>query len=229
MCILYDAADSSKWGSMSYQLTWNWRPRGANCPEAHPLNIVPYVEGFEIKAHLIARQPQRALDLMRTSWGWYLNNPNGTGSTFIEGYTEDGSFNYANNGYDNAGSYPSHAHGWSAGPADALTTYVVGIQLNNLSGSSWTIAPQFGDLTSAEGGLTTPRGKFQAGWTKNDSGYVLKFTTPEDTTGTIILPNDGCKSSITLDVTPWAPNCDSSSPTRTFSVPAGYHALTVKS
>ncbi|TVY89802.1 hypothetical protein LAWI1_G008167, partial [Lachnellula willkommii] len=76
LALLFGVADSSKTQSISAQLTSNWGPIGAICPEL-PNNIVPYIEGFEIKGHLVARQATRALDLIRRSWGWYLANPYG--------------------------------------------------------------------------------------------------------------------------------------------------------
>jgi hypothetical protein len=144
MALYFDGANASYTAQISKQLTTNWGPVGAVTPEL-PGNIVPYVESYEVKGHLTIRETQRALDLMRRSWGWYLNNPYGTESTILEGYYEDGSFRYANDGYDYSGSYPSHAHGWSSGPADALISYVVGLRPTAPGGSKWTLAPQFGD------------------------------------------------------------------------------------
>lgn len=188
MALYFDGANSSYAAQISEQLTTNWGPIGAITPEL-PGNIVPYVESYEIKGHLAVRETQRALDLMRRSWGWYLNNPYGTGSTILEGYYEDGSFRYANDGYDSSGSYPSHAHGWSTGPTDALISYVVGLRPTAPGGSKWTLAPQFGDLTDAQGGFTTPLGKFSATWKLQPGGYILGFDVPVNSTGTLVLPS----------------------------------------
>jgi hypothetical protein len=189
LALYYDMADSSSFLNISDQLTTNWGPIGANCPELTG-NIVPYVESMEVKGHLAARQATRALALMRLSWGWYLNNPYGTGSTCIEGYLQDGSFGYrANSGYGGDYSYPSHAHGWSTGPTHALSTYVLGLQLTSPGGATWSVAPQFGDLTSVEGGYTTPLGKFSAGWKLSGRvGYSLSYDVPTSTSGTLVLP-----------------------------------------
>jgi hypothetical protein len=189
MALYFNGANSSYAAQVSEQLTTNWGPIGAITPEL-PGNIVPYIESYEIKGHLAVRETQRALDLMRLSWGWYLENPYGTGSTMLEGYFEDGSFRYANDGFDGAGSYPSHAHGWSSGPTDALISYVVGLRPTAPGGSEWTLAPQFGDLTSAQGGFTTPLGKFSASWKLQPSGYTLEYDVPADSTGTLVLPSD---------------------------------------
>lgn len=190
LALYYDMADSSYFQNISDQLTTNWGPIGAKCPELTD-NIVPYVESMEVKGHLAVRQAVRALTLMRLSWGWYLNNPYGTGSTCIEGYLQDGTFGYrANSGYGGDYSYPSHAHGWSTGPTHALSTYVLGMQLTSPGGKNWSLAPQFGDLVSVEGGFTTPLGKFQASWKLDGSvGYTLSYDVPSGTSGTLVLPS----------------------------------------
>jgi len=188
LALYYDMASSSNFNSISNQLTTNWGPYGANCPEMTD-NIVPYVESMEVKGHLGVGQATRALQLMRLSWGWYLNNPYGTGSTLPEGYLQDGTFGYrANAGYANDYSYMSHSHGWSTGPTHALSWYVVGIQLNNPGGGEWTLAPQFGDLTSAQGGYTTGNGSFSSGWTLQTGGYTVWYAMPPGTTGTLLFP-----------------------------------------
>lgn len=173
---------------VSTQLTTNWSPIGAICPEL-PGTIVPYVESMEVKGHLAARQASRSLDLMRRSWGWYLDNPYGTGSTCIEGYLADGTFGYRHDSaYNEDYSYTSHAHGWSTGPTHALSHYVLGLQMNTPGGKIWTLAPQFGDLTEVEGGFTAGEGKFSAKWALADGGYTVSWNVPTGTTGTLVFP-----------------------------------------
>ena len=118
MALLFGAAPSSSAAqSISQQLTTNWGPLGAISPEL-PGNHVPFIESFEIKAHFVAAQPTRALDLIRRSWGWYINNPLGTQSTMVEGYLPDGTFGYratSPGGYEGDYSFTSHSHGVSVG------------------------------------------------------------------------------------------------------------------
>lgn len=187
LALYYDLASSIHHKSISDQLVTNWGIIGAKCPELK-FNIVPFVESMEIKGHLAIGQTHRALDLIRRSWGWYLNNPYGTESTFIEGYLQDGSFGYrAFSAYEKDYSYTSHAHGWSTGPTHALTNYVLGLQVVSPGGADWILAPQFGDLTFAEGGFTTPLGKFSAKWSLITGGYEISFDTPVGTTGKLVL------------------------------------------
>lgn len=141
--------------------------------------------------HLLTSCPDRALDLIRRSWGWYLHNPNGTESTVIEGYLQNATFGYrSSRGYSYDASYISHAHGWSSGPTSALTNYVLGLSVTDRAGSKWSLKPQFGDLTSVQGGFTTILGKFEAGWnvTGGGRGYTLTWSTPAGTQGSVVLP-----------------------------------------
>ena len=205
MSILFSVINpnSSQAQSISSALTENWGPIGAVSPEL-PNNISPFISSFEIQAHLASGNVQRALDLIRLSWGWYLNNPNGTQSTVIEGYLFNGSFGYRNSrGYDYDSSYVSHSHGWSSGPTSALTEWVLGLRITDRAGSMWTMAPQFGDLTFAEGGFTTVLGKFQGAWElqRNATGvsYSANVTTPGGTTGEIVLPSLGNETTVSVD------------------------------
>lgn len=147
---------------------------------------------------MAARQATRGLDLIRRAWGWYLNNPYGTQSTCIEGYLADGSFGYRSEyGYANDYSYTSHAHGWSTGPTDALTSYIVGLTVTAPGGSQWSFAPQFGDLTHAEAGFTTPLGQFSAAWTLHTGYYEISWNAPPSTKGVLTLP--GQAASVVVD------------------------------
>lgn len=188
MALLFGAANESFIQSVSSALTKNWISIGSVAPEL-PNNLVGFGQSFEVKGHLAAHQATLALDLVRRAWGWNLNNPNGTASTFLEGYLTDGSFGYrATTGYGGDYSYTSHAHGWSTGPTDALTSYIVGLRLTSPGGSTWLLAPQFGDLTHAEAGFTTLMGRFRASWSLTESGYALTWGFPGGTVGTLELP-----------------------------------------
>ncbi|KAK8855744.1 glycoside hydrolase family 78 protein [Apiospora arundinis] len=182
-------ASSNEASGISSYLKKNWTPIGAECEEL-PGEISPFVSSFEIQAHLLAGQTQRALDLIRTSWGWYLNNPLGTQSTMIEGYLINGTFGYRwDAGYQNSFSYTSHSHGWATGPVTALTEHIVGLSVTGRGGSTWRLAPQVGDLSHAEGGFVTKRGRYSASWTRETDGAIkVEYAVPEGTEGEVSLP-----------------------------------------
>jgi hypothetical protein len=204
LALFYNMASPAYHQNISNHFLTTWGPLGAVCPEMED-NISPFVESMEIKAHLTARQPLRALELMRRSWGWYLNSPYGTGSTCIEGYLKDGTFGYRRDaGYEGDTSYTSHAHGWSTGPTSALSTMVLGLQMVSPGGKKWMLQPQFGDLKWVEGGYTTPLGKFSASWKRMDNGYAVGFDVPKGASGTLVLPFESMSlSSITIDGRPF--------------------------
>ena len=191
LALLFNVTDSAtKASNISSLLTVNWTPIGPVTPEL-PDNISPFITSFEIGAHLAVREAQRTLDLIRTAWGFIINNKNSTESTLLEGYLANGSFGYRNyRGYNYDTSYPSHAHGWSSGPTSVLTTGILGLEVTDLAGKSWSFTPQFGDLLNVEGGFTTALGKFQAQWEQSADGesYSASWTTPANTTGTVTLP-----------------------------------------
>jgi hypothetical protein len=199
MAILFNATYPNRTTSISDRLREEWTDIGPISPEL-PDNISPFITSFELQGHFTLRKTNRALNLLRRTWGWYINNPNGTESTLIEGYRADGSFGYrAERGYMREPSYVSHAHGWSAGPTSALTNFVAGLSPTDLLGSKWKIAPQLGDLSYAEAGFTTSLGKFRVAWQRVDArpnsttfrdfaGYDVQIETPLGTEGEVVLP-----------------------------------------
>jgi Bacterial alpha-L-rhamnosidase C-terminal domain len=191
MAILFNVTDMDRSQNISASLLENWTPIGAVAPEL-PGTVSPFISSFEIQAHLTIRQTARALELIRRCWGWYLNNPDGTQSTVIEGYLANGSFAYRyDRGYNNNPSYVSHSHGWSSGPTSALTEYILGLSVTTRAGQTWSLAPQFGDLKWTEGGFTTTLGKFRASWKTDAGGYTITMNTPEATSGIVALPAVG--------------------------------------
>ncbi|KAK5673753.1 hypothetical protein LTS12_029753, partial [Elasticomyces elasticus] len=113
----------SQAAQISQSLQSRWGPYGAPAPEAHS-TVSPFISGFELQAHYLSGNAQRALDLIRLQWGFMLDDPRMTNSTFIEGYSTDGSLQYAP--YTNTPRV-SFAHGWSTGPTAALTFYTGGM------------------------------------------------------------------------------------------------------
>ncbi|KAL2856125.1 Six-hairpin glycosidase-like protein [Aspergillus pseudodeflectus] len=171
--------------AVSSNLRARWGPYGAPAPEAGPSTISPFIGGFELQAHYLAGQAKSALDLIRLQWGFMLDDPRMTGSSFIEGYTTDGSLRYGPYGND---ARISHSHAWSSGPTAVLSRYTAGIQVTG-GGSTWTMAPSPGDLRSVDAGFTTAFGKFSVSMrlAKGGSYSSFSFTAPVGTLGTVRL------------------------------------------
>lgn len=187
LSLMFSVAPTDRIASIAATLVNNWTPIGPVTPEL-PINISPFISGFELIGRFTVRDSSRAFELLRTLWGWALNNPNGTQSTLIEGYLSNGNFSYRiNRGYPDV-SYTSQSHGWSSGPTSALTNFVLGLDITAPLGSAWTLAPQMGNLTHVEGGFVTGLGKFQASWTKQGGCVVGSWNTPPGTSGTLTLP-----------------------------------------
>ena len=181
--------NSSQIASISSFLHSRWGPYGAPAPEAGE-TVSPFISSFEVESHFLAADPQTALDLIRTMWAdFMLDDPRMTNSTFIEGYSTDGSLHYAPYSND---PRVSHAHGWATGPTSLLTFYAAGIHLESAMGKTWRIAPQPGDLSSIEAGFETGLGMFTAIVSAN-GGMVMSlgFETPEGTSGSVELAGLG--------------------------------------
>ncbi|KAJ5506479.1 Bacterial alpha-L-rhamnosidase [Penicillium expansum] len=146
------------------------------------------IRGFELQAHYIAGNPNSALDLLRLEWGFMMDDPRMTNSTFIEGYSSDGSLHYEP--YTNDPRV-SHAHGWSTGPTSVLMNYAAGLRLESAAGATWSIAPQPGNLTSVDAGFVTKLGTFAIDFEVRDGTYQhLRFSTPIGTTGDVVFSGE---------------------------------------
>lgn len=193
MALAFGVARSSQCGNYSARisdyLTSRWTPIGPHSPELKN-NVSPFISSIELEAHYRAGRPDRAVELTRDLWGWYINHPNGTQSTTPEGFLIDGSWGYrGDRGYRNDPSYMSHAHGWSSGPTSTLTEHMLGLRLSKPAGVEWQFKPagleQFAHL---EGGFTTKLGRFSGTLTVKDGQVHLTWDVPKGTRGWVQLP-----------------------------------------
>lgn len=150
----------------------------------------PFVGYFELLAHHTAGagNATAAHELLRTQWGFMLDDTRMTNSTFIEGYTADGSLHYAP--YTNDARV-SHAHGWSTGPTSVLTFWTAGLRVTGAGGAAWVVAPRLGGLGRVAAGYEAVLGAFAVeAEGKKDTGVVtaLTFSTPKGTVGDVSLP-----------------------------------------
>ncbi|CAN8098561.1 unnamed protein product [Discula destructiva] len=167
-----------------------WGPYGAPAPEvgSTPATVSPFIGYFEAAAHYMAGDAMAAHELLRTQWGFMLDDPRMTNSTFIEGYGSDGNLHYSPYAND---PRISHAHGWSTGPTSLLTFYTAGLRITSAGGRTWLVAPRLGGLVSVAAGYAAPAGGFAievAAEEGEDKVTSLSFSTPLGTTGTVSLP-----------------------------------------
>jgi hypothetical protein len=131
---------------ISAYLQTNWNEFGSRTPEWNN-NIGTFPGSAEVHAHFIAGEGERGIALIKRQWGYMLGNVNSTQSTFWEGYSSDGTFNYN-------GIYMSHAHGWATGPTSAITFYTLGIIPVSPAGLRYRVTPLPSGLSSSQGQLS---------------------------------------------------------------------------
>jgi hypothetical protein len=192
-----------KAASVSQALRQNWNQLGARTPEKTNA-IATFPGSMEVHAHFAVGDDQAALDLIRLEWGYMLNNPRSTKSTFWEGYKIDGSFwtwNRVSIPFSQRGEYMSHAHGWATGPSSALTFYVLGVAPEGSSGMTYHVIPHPGDLTHAEGRLILPSGPLSASWTREPaSGTFTEYVqSPPNAYGRVGVPTFGRDMTVYVD------------------------------
>jgi hypothetical protein len=174
-------------------LVSNWGQFGSSSPEWEG-NIGTFAGSMEVMAHATtANRPDRALAMARLQWGYMLNNPNSTESTFWEGYNKDGTFNFG-------GAYMSNSHGWATGVAAALSLHVLGLRGVTPGASEYVLEPRPGDLKHCQGRLPVARREESVGGKQYvDAEWALlatAFTVTVDGTnhplghGSLVLSSD---------------------------------------
>jgi hypothetical protein len=180
LAVLFGVVDgAAKTRSILAVLRRNWRERGAHTPEW--TGIHPFPGSLEVLARLEGGDDDGALELIRREWGYMLDAPIGTGSTFWEGFNDDGSFAYEGFG----AGYTSLAHGWATGPTSALTFYVLGVMPED---GGYRFVPHPGDLRYARGRLSLAEGPLTASWARDGDDFTMRVEAPRGTTGTVGFP-----------------------------------------
>jgi hypothetical protein len=188
--------------AISTALTSRWTDIGAKTPEKSDSSIHPFPGSMEVNAHFAANADQNGLDLIRKEWGFMLNAPQGTASTFWEGYKTDGSSDYTDTGPGfRPGAYMSMAHGWASGPTSAMTFYVLGIDPVTAAEHNYDLVPHPGDLTTVEGQLATPMGPIRQSWSRDarNGTFTMKFTAPGGSVRRVGVPTFGLSERVWLD------------------------------
>jgi hypothetical protein len=193
LAVWFGIPDSAaKTRSILQVLKHNWTRLGAHTPEW--TGIHPYPGSLEIQARLAAGDDADALQLIRREWGYMLNAPIGTASTFWEGFNDDGSFAYESTGP----GYTSLAHGWATGPTSALTFYVLGLQPAGLGGH-YELVPHPGGLRFAEGRLRIPQGALTASWLRDGRAFEMELVASRGTSGQVGVPVSGPRTPVYLN------------------------------
>jgi hypothetical protein len=192
LAVWYGLAPADRAQRVSAALTTNWNAYGATTPEKNS-EIGTFPGSLEIQAHLQAGNAGRALELIRREWGYMLNSPLGTGSTFWEGYLSNGQFGYG-------GAYMSAAHGWATGPTSALTFYVLGIRPTTTTGG-YDLHPEPGELASTQGSLKTPLGTIKLNWQHDVSArrFTEQVDAPTAAVRQIDVPTFGGQTLVTVN------------------------------
>jgi hypothetical protein len=192
LAVWYGLADDVRAQRVSASLTRNWNSFGATTPEKNS-EIGTFPGSLEVQAHLQAGDSARALDLIRREWGYMLDSPLGTGSTFWEGYLANGQPGYG-------GAYMSASHGWATGPTSALTFYVLGIRPQSLTGG-YLVKPEPGDLTHTEGSLKTPLGNIELAWSHDIArgSFTETLDAPAGAVSQVEVPTFGAQTRVTVN------------------------------
>jgi hypothetical protein len=183
LAILFGVAPASKDAGILAALKSLWGPHGSEPYSGTTYSnlISPYITAFQVEAAYKAGDAAYAEQLTKLTWGQMIDpsSPYFTG-TFWENIGIDGSATL---------SRTSLSHGWASGPTPIMTSYVLGVQPNDPGYSTFTVAPQYGSLTSAKGAVPTPFGQILVSWKKNGSKYSLSVQAPAGTTATVVLPS----------------------------------------
>jgi hypothetical protein len=75
--------------------------------------------------------------------------------------------------YCYVGHRHSFAHGWASGPTSWLSEHVLGIKVAEPGGKAYSVKPNLGNLTFAEGTFPTKYGLIKVKHTKDANGKVV--------------------------------------------------------
>ena len=85
LAVWFNVTNPAQAKTVSDYLKSNWGTYGSSTPEWHD-DIGTFPGSMEVNAHMAAGQTDRAHDLIRLQWGYMINKPESTQSTFWEGY-----------------------------------------------------------------------------------------------------------------------------------------------
>ncbi|XVQ08431.1 trehalase family glycosidase [Spirillospora sp. CA-255316] len=195
LAVWYGLAGRDKARRISTKLTGNWNEVATTAPE-NKGNPGVFSGSMEVNAHFAAggqAADKAGVDIIRRQWGYMLNHPQGTRSTFWE------SFRNPEDGCVFCSSYVSLAHAWATGPTPALTFYVLGLNVTGTGGRTFDFVPHTADLSFAQGRITTTYGAVDASWKVAKGEYSARLTAPRGTEGRAGVPTFGSRIDVFVD------------------------------
>lgn len=166
----------------------------------------PFIGSRELVARLEYSDTKGALNLLRKMWGHMTTAD--PASTLWERVGVNGEIPAYNFKIDPLGKpslqrpnegFTSAAHGWGAGPINALTGYIVGIRPTKPGYAEWLVEPQVGDLTWAQGRADSPFGLIESRWEVSNSSFKMTVVSPEGTQGKVSVPLLGANRLVAMN------------------------------
>jgi Bacterial alpha-L-rhamnosidase 6 hairpin glycosidase domain len=172
-------------------LRQRWNRYGAVTTE-RPGSIATFPGSMEVLGRFAAGDDAGAMELMRLEWGYMLASPAGSGSTFWEGYLQDGSFDYG-------GPVMSLAHGWATGPTTALTQYAAGVGPDLSASVPFHFIPHMGTLVHASATVSLAQGRVAVSWERTPGRFEGRVVAPASMAGRYGVPVDSTSASVFVD------------------------------
>jgi hypothetical protein len=130
--------------------------------------VYPIITYFEVLARYAIGSPDSALDVLRRTWGYMVNNGPHQGMWELIGPYGGGP----------PVAWPSWEHGWSSVAAPALTNEVLGVEPTSPGFETFTVSPHPSDLTWAKGTVPTPHGDIVVSWRISGGKLSLSVHAP---------------------------------------------------
>lgn len=133
----------------------------------------PFMMAFTIEALEKAGDIGRILQLIRQWWGMMVHAGATSCWETFPGYLSQ--------------EWPtrSHCHAWSAAPAFALPSYVIGVRPLEPGFTRFEVRPFLGDLEWAKGSVPTPRGEIAVSLRREGEKMQAQVTVPHGTVAVI--------------------------------------------
>jgi len=165
--------------------SWAWDINPDNFSNCGNYNycISPYCIGWEIEAHFKIGQDKDALDLTRRCFGNMVKKGPGTFWEHIH-YSGKSGYELALAGK----RIRSACHRWSGKIGAVLSKYILGIKAAEPGFKKVSIIPYIGDLSWAQGQITTNYGEIKVCWEKTLKSFAEDISIPQCCKGLFALP-----------------------------------------